>query len=151
MSRGSGWRWFLAWVLVGGLLLFSLLAAASIGVFVLPFALLALWLVTRTARMGIEVLGSVAGAGLVCLGVAFAHRDYEPCPEGAVTLAPGERSFSCGGSDPLPWLVAGLALAAAGALAYAVARRLARRLDDPALRCRAAGSRAAPRRAREVG
>jgi hypothetical protein len=98
----SGWRWFAAWALAGALVVFAFLSAASIGIFVLPFALLALVLVARSSAGGSEMLGMVAGAGLVSLLIA--------------ALAAGERSA--------PWLLIGLGLVAAGVVAYAVARRL---------------------------
>lgn len=121
--RPSGWRWFCAWAFAGGLLVFALLSGASIGFLVLPFAALALWLVGRTARVWPEILGSLAGAGAFCLAIAASSRDYVACPDGPIALGPGEESFSCGGLDPVPWLIAGVVLAAAGPVLYALARR----------------------------
>ena len=46
MQSGWGWRWFGA----GILLAFSLVSVLSIGLFVLPFALVALWAVARARR-----------------------------------------------------------------------------------------------------
>lgn len=125
MPRASGWRWFSAWAIVGGLLFFSYLTGLSIGIFVLPFALLGLWLVTQVSRAWPELLGAASGAGLLCLGVAVANRDYEPCPDGPVMLL-GESSFTCGGSEPLPWLLAGIVLAFTAPLAYSIARQALR-------------------------
>jgi hypothetical protein len=121
--RPTGWRWFCAWAVAGGLLAFALLSGASIGFLMLPFAAIAVWLVGRTARMWPEILGSLAGAGALCLAVAAANRDYVACPDGPITLGPGEDSFSCGGLDPLPWLVVGVVLLVAGPALYALARR----------------------------
>ena len=56
----DGWLAFAAWVLAGALAVFSFLAAASIGLFVLPFAGLAIWL---SLRLGRRLAGS-ARAGL---------------------------------------------------------------------------------------
>lgn len=123
MPRFAGWKGFLAWALAGGLLLFSFLSGFSIGLFLLPLALVALWLVARRARAWPELFGAGAGFGAICLLVAFLSRDYNPCPEGPITLRPGETEFECGGTDPIPWLVAGLALVVVSALAYALARR----------------------------
>jgi len=118
-----GWRGFAAWAVAGGLLAFSFLS--SVGLFFLPVTLVACWLAARSARSSLELLGAVAGAGLLCLGTAFGARDYSPCPPGgSLRVPPGETSVSCGGFDPLPWLVAGLALVLAGALAYGAERRL---------------------------
>jgi len=120
-SAGRG-RGFAAWVVAGGLLTFSLLS--MLGLFLLPVALVVCWLAGRSTRSALELLGAVAGAGLVCLGIAFGARDYNPCPPGgSLRVPPGETSVSCGGFDPLPWLVAGLALVIAGALAYGIAHR----------------------------
>ncbi len=123
MKSAGGWRGFAAWVLAGGLLTFSLLS--WVGLFLLPAALVACWLAGRITRSGVELLGALPGAGLVCLGIAFGARDYSPCPPGgSLRVPPGETSVSCGGFDPLPWLVAGLALAFAGTLVYGIARRV---------------------------
>jgi hypothetical protein len=100
----SGWRWFAAWALAGALLAFAFLTGFSIGLFVLPFALLALVLVARWSSGGGEMLGAVTGAGLVCLLVAALADD------------PG---------DSAPWLLAGLAFVVAGVLPYAALRRRA--------------------------
>ena len=96
-----------------------------VGLFLLPVTFVACWLAGRSARSSLELLGAVAGAGLVCLGIAFGARDYSPCPPGgSLRVPPGEASVSCSGFDPLPWLVAGLALVLAGALAFGAGRRL---------------------------
>ena len=47
--RHSGRAWFAAWAGAGGLLVFAFLTGFSIGLFVLPFALVAVWLVQRFA------------------------------------------------------------------------------------------------------
>jgi hypothetical protein len=123
MKGSWGWRGFAAWAVAGGLLALSLVSFA--GLFLLPVALVACWLAGRITRSGVELLGALPGAGLVCLGIAFGARDYSPCPPGgSLRIPPGETSVSCGGFDPLPWLVAGLALMVAGALACGVGRRL---------------------------
>jgi hypothetical protein len=122
MNSAVGWRAFAGWVVAGGLLTFSVLS--WVGFFLLPAALVACWLAGRITRSSVDLLGALPGAGLVCLGIAFGARDYSPCPPGgSLRVPPGETSVSCGGFDPLPWLVAGLALALAGALAYGIARR----------------------------
>jgi hypothetical protein len=97
----SGWRWFAAWALAGALVVFAFLSAASIGLFVAPVALLTLVLVGRWGAGGGEMLGLVAGAGLVSLLIAALN-----------------------GGDRAPWLLIGLGLVTAGIVAYAAARRL---------------------------
>jgi apolipoprotein N-acyltransferase len=105
---GCGRFWL--WSLAGALIAFSLIAAASVGLLVLPFAALALFLVARKTRDRAEVLGGLVGAAAVCLAIAWIQR------------APG-------GFDAVPWLVAGIVLAVAGLAGYAV---FARRLAPPA-------------------
>jgi hypothetical protein len=124
MEHAVGWRWFAAWGLAGGLLFFAILTGFSIGLFVLPFAALAVWFVGRSAARWPEMLGVALGGAAVCLAVAAANWDYTPCPDGPITLSPGEASFSCGGFDPMPWLLAGIVLGVAGPLGYLLARPL---------------------------
>jgi hypothetical protein len=124
MERAVGWRWFAAWGLAGGLVFFALLTGLSIGFFVLPFALLALWFVVRNGAGWPEILGVLVGAGGVCLAVAARSWDYNPCSDEPVRLPAGTTSYSCGGMDPIPWLITGIVLLVAGIVAYMTARRL---------------------------
>jgi hypothetical protein len=121
--RREGWLVFAAWVLAGALAVFSLLGAASIGLFIAPFAAVAIWLALRFGRAGPEMLGLVSGAGAVCLLIAFLNRGTTPCTEQGHTLSPGETEVGCGGLQPTPWLIAGLVLVAVGIVVYALARR----------------------------
>ena len=122
MSGVVGWKGFLAWALAGGVLLFAVLSGLSIGVFLLPLAVVGLVLVVRRVRAWPEISGTGAGFGVLCFLIAFLNRDYTPCPKGPITLSPGAGEFECGGFDPVPWLVAGLALVVLSSLAYALAR-----------------------------
>jgi hypothetical protein len=97
--RREGWLVFAAWVLAGAFAVFSLLAAASIGLFVAPVAGVAIWLALRLGRRWPETLGIISGAGAVCLLIAFLD------------------------SVSTSWLVAGLVLVAGGAIPYVLARR----------------------------
>jgi len=123
--RRDGWLVFAAWVLAGALAVFSVLGAASIGLFIAPLAVVAIWLTSRFGRVWPEMLGMVSGAGAVCLLIALLNRleGTTPCAEGGHSLSPGETEASCGGLSPTPWLVGGLVLVTAGAVAYARARR----------------------------
>ena len=127
--RWRGWKAFVAWSLAGGLVVFSVITGLSIGVFVLPFAVAAV-LVTATRASGWpEAIGVVAGAGVVSLVIAFRSRDYKPCPEsGVLTVPPGETSIECGGFDPMPWLIGGIALVSVSVAAHVFVR--ARRSPD---------------------
>jgi hypothetical protein len=58
---GRGWPWFLAWVLAGFLMSFSLVSGFSIGLFILPLAALALiWAAWRSPHL-LEATGFLAG------------------------------------------------------------------------------------------
>jgi hypothetical protein len=59
----------------------------------------------------------------VLLVIALVNSDYRSCSSGPVTAPAGQNSVSCGGLDPAPFLVVGLALCAAAALVYAALRR----------------------------
>jgi len=116
-----------AWALVGALLGFSVLGAASIGLFVLPAALLALAVTVWTVRVWPEIAGMLVGAGALSLFVGLVNLGSTPCPSsgsGSVRVGGGTgiTSFSCGGLDPSPWLLAALGLSAAGFAFYALAR-----------------------------
>jgi len=114
----SGWRWFAAWALAGALLVFALVTGFSVGLFVLPFALLALALVAARSAGGREMFGVISGAGLTGLLVWALNVGSTPCSDSS-----DPTRVQCGGLDPTPWLVGGLALVLAGIGAYVVARR----------------------------
>src|SRR5689334_15037361 len=129
MSRpaGRGPLWFGAWLAVGAAFTISILAALSIGPFVLPFALVLLVIVVRRSPHLPESIGVVSGIGVILLLIASANRDNVPCSaNGFQQLEPGQRSASCGGWDPHPWLYLGIAVTAAGALAYVAASKAKR-------------------------
>jgi hypothetical protein len=127
VTKGRGCRWFWAWAVVGSTLTFSLFTALSVGVFVLPLALVLLWLVLRASPRWPESIGLAEGVGFVLLLVAYLNRDHQPCStNGGLQLpadAPVGASISCGGLDPHPWLYTGLVLAALAAVGYAAVRR----------------------------
>jgi len=120
---GRGPAWFGAWLAVGAAFALSFLGAPSIGLFVLPFALVLLVIVVRRSQHLPEAIGLVSGIGVMLLLVAFRNRDYEPCSKGFQRLAPGQQSVSCGGWDPHPWLYLGIGVTATGVLAYLAASR----------------------------
>jgi len=99
MLSGCGWRGFAAWAAAAALLVFSVLAMASIGLFVLPFALVASWFAARGSRDALDLLGALSGAGLVCLAIA-----------------------ALDGFGSVLWLGSGIALTFAGVVAFAILR-----------------------------
>jgi hypothetical protein len=109
MHLPVGGRFWL-WAVAGALITFSVVAAASIGLFILPFAALATAFVARSTQRRAEALGVLLGAGSICFLIAG--------------LQVGDE----GGADARPWFIAGVVLAAIGTAGYAfVTRRLAPR------------------------
>ena len=127
MGNRVGWRAFAEWALALALLSFAVIALASIGMFIFPFALLAIALAARRNRAWPEgATGALTGVGAICLYVALVQRAYSPCSEMPVRIRvyPGESgSFSCGGLEPLPFLAVGLVFVVAGVVGYLVLRR----------------------------
>jgi hypothetical protein len=67
----TGWRWFAAWALAGGLFMLSLLTGFSIGLFLFPAAAFAVfWLAVNAPRTR-DVAGFLAGIAVVLLVIAF--------------------------------------------------------------------------------
>jgi len=127
MSPAEGWAGFAAWAVPGALLSLSFVGAASIGLFVLPVALLAVLVVGWTVRVWPELAGLLVGVAALSLLVGAANLGSTPCPStgsGSVHVGDGtgRTSYSCGGLDPSPWLVVGLALAGLGVAVYLWAR-----------------------------
>ncbi|CAN5821797.1 hypothetical protein BH20ACT7_BH20ACT7_04380 [soil metagenome] len=124
-DAAGGWPWFAGWTGAGALLSFSVVTGFTIGMFLVPLVLAALWTVARRARLWPEGLGLIAGVAATCLVVVLLNLDYQPCPpSGSATLAPGTQATgSCGGFDPVGWAVASVALASASAFAYVSAHR----------------------------
>jgi hypothetical protein len=123
MRSGRGWEPLGEWAVAFGLLALALIGAATIGVFIFPFAILALIVAARRNRSLPEALmGGLVGVGSIFLFVAYRNRSYLPCPQGPMRLAHGQH-FSCGGFDPMPWLTIGLGLIASGFAGYLVSRR----------------------------
>jgi hypothetical protein len=122
------WGWFAAWAVAGGLLAFSVAAAASIGLFVGPVALLALWAILRARPPHRAAFGAVSGVGLLGIAIWALNGGSEPCPEsGMQSVPPGAPSVECGGFDALPFLVAGIVLTLAGPALFALAEQRGRR------------------------
>jgi hypothetical protein len=105
---GCGRFWL--WAVAGALVAFSLIAAVSIGLFVLPVAALATVVAARRTHNRTEMLGALVGVGGTCGLIALLQR------------GPGSL-------DATPWLVAAILLAAAGIAGYALFER---RLAPPA-------------------
>lgn len=120
---------FLLWALVGAAGCLGLVSLLTIGVFVLPVALLAGGVLLWRTGMTRSVAGLLSGAGVIPLYISWLNRDGP----GTVCTSfgdPGDLTNS-GEScvdqwSPWPWLVAGLACIAAGVILYRVLRRMQR-------------------------
>jgi len=119
-ARPRIWPFF-AWAALGaGICLGPLTAFTPIGLFVLPVVIatlvaLLLWPGSRTSA----ALGVISGLGLVPLFVAYLNRGGPG--DVCTTSASGGQSCDTEWS-PWPWLGAGLALVALGAVAFGLLR-----------------------------
>jgi hypothetical protein len=110
--RSDGWGWFFVWALLGSA---AALGTVSLGpLLLLPTALVAV-LVWRRPQARRSAFGLLTGAGALLLYVAWVQRD-----------GPGTtcwRTATASGCDqhlnPLPWLVLGIVLVAAGFVVHA--------------------------------
>lgn len=122
----DGWGGFAAWAFVGALFSFSVLGAASIGLFVFPVALLSLLVARWVLRVWPEIAGGLVGLAALILLVGISNLGSTPCPSSGSGMSHGGggpgTSSSCGGWDPVPWLVVGLVLAGTGFGVYVLAR-----------------------------
>ncbi len=101
---------FASWALAGFLGTGALLSLLSIGLLLLPLAIVAVFFAARRFAIGVATIGSIAGAGLVFVGIGIVNLGTQPCPAGPFVLAPGQLGgVECGGPDPVPWLLVGLA------------------------------------------
>ncbi len=110
--RSDGWGWFFVWALLGSA---AALGTVSLGpLLLLPTALVAVF-VWRRPQAHRSAFGLLTGAGTLLLYVAWVQRD-----------GPGTTCWhtaTASGCDqhlnPLPWLVLGIVLVAAGFVAHA--------------------------------
>ena len=111
---------FLAWPVVGAALSFGVLASMTIGIFILPFALVGLFILLKWGGDRRSSVGIISGLGLPLLYVAFLNRD------GPGTIC---KSYGNGGQQcmdewsPWPWFLIGAALVATGIALFVRLRR----------------------------
>jgi amino acid transporter len=111
-QRSDGWGWFFVWVLFGSA---AALGIVSLGpLLLLPTALLGLLLWRRPVARH-SAFGLLTGAGTPLLYVAWVQRDGPGTTCWRTATASGCDQHL----DPLPWLVAGVALVVAGFVAHA--------------------------------
>src|SRR3712207_3603718 len=80
-TRYRGWKGFLLWAVVGMLYGFAGLAMLSIGIFVLPIAVIATIAAARAVRVWPEVLGIMQGPAAACLFLAARNYGAARCDE----------------------------------------------------------------------
>jgi hypothetical protein len=114
------WLPFLLWGLVGAGLSLGVLGAMTIGIFVLPVAILAGALLLWRRGMTSPVAGALSGAGAIPLYIGWLNRDGP----GFICSPTGDSGESCVAQmSPWPWLVVGLALVVAGVVVFSRLRR----------------------------
>jgi hypothetical protein len=124
MVARNGWLGFGLWAAAGAAASVVIAGAATIGLFVLPVALLLAALLATRLRVWPESLGVLAGIAGAVLAIGVANLGSNPCSDsGTVVLQVGEHQAGCGGMAAAPFLVAGFVLAISAAGAYWLARR----------------------------
>lgn len=128
---------FIAWAVIGAALFFGVLSFMTIGIFVLPIAVLALLALLKWGGSRDSSIGLISGAGLPLLYVGYLNRNGPG--RVCTTIARGAKSATCGaplgpgdvcsnlGSagqqcvdewSPWPWLLIGAILVAVGILLF---------------------------------
>ena len=111
---------FLAWPVVGAALSLSVLGALTIGAYVMPFALVGLFILLKWGGDRRSSVGLISGLGLPLLYVAFLNRDGP----GNICSSYGNGGQRCVDEwSPWPWLLIGSALLAAGIALFVRLRR----------------------------
>jgi membrane protein implicated in regulation of membrane protease activity len=104
---------------IGALYALALLGAMTIGIFVLPVAVVATVLIGRRRRARVGRPGLVSGTALPLMYVAYLNRDGP----GTVCSAIAGGQSCVDEWSPWPWLAVGLALLVAGAIVFARGRK----------------------------
>jgi MYXO-CTERM domain-containing protein len=118
-TNRSDLLWFGVWFAVGAAYALALLGAMTIGVFVLPFAVVATLSIRRHRQARVGLPGLVSGLALPLWYVAYLNRDG---PGTVCSAIAGGQSCTDEWS-PWPWLALGLGLLLAGVIVFARRRR----------------------------
>jgi hypothetical protein len=108
------WVWFPAWLLVGAGYALSFIAIASIGLFVLPFPVLATLLLARRWQATSGLPGLISGLAVPVLYVAYLNRAG---PGTICTNVTGGQECHDEWS-PWPWLAVGVILLVLGVVTF---------------------------------
>ncbi len=107
---------FAVWLVAGFLATGAVLTLLSVGLLLVPLAVIAVFFAVNRFSVGIASLGAVAGVGFALTGIGIANLGSRACTGGSFELGPGQLgSISCGGPSPLPFLLVG-----AGSVLFAV-------------------------------
>ena len=116
-----GWTSFSLWALAGGLLSFAILAITSIGLYLLPIAVVTVVIIAQRGALWPDIMGFLEGVAATILWGTVISWGVPPCREGPlgtyVTVIRG-----CANIDSHRWLAAGLTLGLGGFVAYVWAR-----------------------------
>ena len=108
---------FVVWLVAGFLTTGAVLTLLSIGLLLVPLAVIAVFFAVNRFSVGIASLGGVAGVGFALIGIGIANLGSRDCTGVSFHFGPGQfGSISCGGPSPLPFLLVG-----AGSVLFAVA------------------------------
>ena len=123
MSRDLGW--YLMWMVVGAAYGLTVAAALTIGIFVLPFAVIATIGLARVRRSHRGLAGLLGGPGVILAYIAYLNRD-----------GPGEICRAIDGGEicteqasPWPFLAAALVFVVASVVLFVVLRQRAERRE----------------------
>jgi hypothetical protein len=105
---------FLFWAITGFVGAGALLGG-PIGLLLLPLAAVAAFFTARSFSIGQDSIGLIAGFGLLAVGFAVLNLGNRPCSS--------HPSQECGGADPIPWLLGGLACLAFAVVAWLLLSR----------------------------
>jgi hypothetical protein len=111
----ASWTSFLAWPIIGVALSLSVLGAMTIGIFILPFAIVGLLALRKWGGNQKASVGIISGAGLPVLCVAYLNRQGPGMICGTYESGGG---YCMEEYSPLPFLLFGTALVVIGVLLY---------------------------------
>ncbi|WEO97796.1 hypothetical protein A6P39_029375 [Streptomyces sp. FXJ1.172] len=109
MQRSSQWGWFLAWLAVGGCAGLGLVALLTVGAALIAVGGAAAVLLLRKGHQD-TVVGGLSGLGLPLFYLAYLNRGGP----GNVCQATASGSTCTDEYAPVPFLIAGAVLVAAG-------------------------------------
>jgi hypothetical protein len=108
--------WFVAWFLVGAVYALALLSILSLGIFVLPVAIIGTVLLARRPSSHRGVIGIVGGLGLPPLYVAYLNRRGP----GTICTHTAQATSCIQEYDPWIWTLIGLFFVLLGVVVFLI-------------------------------